>query len=56
MQNCDQDRNAVGGGHNHTLRTLKEEHPEITKAYNLNQDNAFFLLPVVRERNADTMS
>jgi hypothetical protein len=39
LQNCNQDSNAVVGVLNHTLRTLKKEHPEISKAY-LCQDNA----------------
>ena len=39
IQNCNQDSNAVVGVLNHTLRLLKKEHPEITKAF-LRQDNA----------------
>ena len=39
IQNCNYDSNTVVGVLNHTLRSLKKEHPEITKAF-LRQDNA----------------
>ena len=39
IHNCNHDSNAVVGVPNHTLRSLKEEHPEITKAF-LRHDNA----------------
>lgn len=39
VQNCNQESNAVVGIIGHTLRSLKEHHSEINKAY-LRKDNA----------------
>ena len=40
VQNCNQDSNAAVGVLNHTVRSLKKEHPEITMKDFLRQDHA----------------